>query len=433
MRWSKAKTRISGQSRSRLVDQWICSSSASWRSAGVRMPRRRKNCQLLPGRVGRGAAVAADREGAAGVGVFQARRPVLVGEPALEQAGHEAVAGAEHVEDLDREALAALAVVEARGDGAGEGDRAEHRAALADERRAADRAHRAEGGDGVGRAAGDVELLLGADDQVEEVQGGLQLGGDLGALDEALLARLVAGEAPEVGAVVDVERGAPAALAGEAERLQHRRLGARVAEVGAGGDDGAGVGDQRSVDVVLAERHVGAVLAVEDQREALLVADAEDDEGGQPLGVGDHAAGVDAFGGQGLADEAAHVLVADAGDQRRAEAEAGGAGGDVGGRAADVLVEARHVLEPAADLRAVEVDRGPADGDEVERLGHAFPSLAQNLGEADRAALPTDFSAASASARAISPSWPVVGGAVPRAAPRRRPRSRRRRPRCSAS
>ena len=115
--------------RRRLVDQWICSSSASLRSAGVRMPRSRKKLQLLPRRVGRGAAVARDGEGAAGVGVLERGRPVLVGEPALEQAGHEAVAGAEHVEDLDREAGAALAVVEAVGDGAGEGGGAHRRRA----------------------------------------------------------------------------------------------------------------------------------------------------------------------------------------------------------------------------------------------------------------------------------------------------------------
>ena len=105
---------------------------------------------------------------------FSAGRPVLVGEPALEQAGEEAVAGAEHVEDLDREAGAGLAVVEAGGDRALEGDGA-LRAALADQRRVGDGAHGAERREGVGGAAGDVELLLGADDQVEEVQRRLQL------------------------------------------------------------------------------------------------------------------------------------------------------------------------------------------------------------------------------------------------------------------
>ena len=176
------------------------------------------------------------------------------------------------------------------GDRALEGDRA-LRAALADQRRVRDRAHRAERGDGVGRAAGDVELLLGADDQVEEVQRRLQLLRHLGALHEAALALAVAGDAPEVRAVVDVERRARAVLAREGQRLQHRRLGPRVAEVRPRRQHRAGLGDEALVDVVLGQPHVGAVLAVEDQREALVVADAEEHERGQPLRVDLHARG----------------------------------------------------------------------------------------------------------------------------------------------
>ena len=209
-------------------------------------------------------------------------------EPALEQAGEEAVAGPEHVEDLDRKARAGLAVVEAVGDRALEGDRARG-AALADQRRVRDRPHRAQRRDGVGGAAGDVELLLGADDQVEEMQRRLQLRRHRRALDEAALALAVAGDAPEVRAVVDVERGPRAVLARERQRLQHRRLGARVAEVRAGGEHRARLGDEALVDVVLGQPHVGAVLAVEDQRKALVVADAEDHQRGQPLGIDLHA------------------------------------------------------------------------------------------------------------------------------------------------
>jgi hypothetical protein len=148
-------------------------------------------------------------------------------------------------------------------------------------------------------------------------------------------------------------------------------------EVRAGGDDRAGLGDEAGVDVVLAERHVGAVRAVEDQRELLLVADAEDHQGGEALGVRPDPPHVHALLRQLLADEAAHVLVADAGDEGRSEAEARGARGHVGGRAADVFLEGPHVLEPAADLLPVKVHRGPADGDDVERLGHGAVSLSR--------------------------------------------------------
>ena len=195
----------------------------------------------------------------------------------------------------------------------------------------------------------------------------------LGALDEAALALAVAGDAPEVRAVVDVERGPRAVLAGELQRLQHRRLGARMAEMGPGCEHRPGLGDEALVDVLLGQPHVGAVLAIEDQREPLVVADAEDDQRGQPLGVDLHPAGVHALAGQLLDDEAAHVLVADPGDHCGLQPQPRRAAGDVGRRAPDVLRERAHVLEPPADLVAVEVDRRPADGDEVQRLRHQAP------------------------------------------------------------
>ena len=194
-----------------------------------------------------------------------------------------------------------------------------------------------------------------------------ELGGDGSGRDVALLAGVVAGEPPQVGAVIDVERRAQALRAGEPQGLQHRRLGARMREMRAGRDHAARVRDEGLVDVGLLQRHVGAVLAVEDQREPGLVADAEDDEGGEPLRVRDHAARVDALAGELLAQEAAHGLVADAGEHGRAQPEPRGADRDVGRRAADILAEGGHVLQPPADLGAVEIDRRAADGDHVER------------------------------------------------------------------
>ena len=66
---------------------------------------------------------------------------------------------------------------------------------------------------------------------------------------------------------------------------------------------------------------------------------------------------------------------------RGLEAEARRADRDVGGAAADRLGEGAHVLQPAADLLAVEVDRGAPDGDDVKVLGHlAFlPSAAGSV------------------------------------------------------
>ena len=274
-----------------------------------------KEVELRQRRIGRGAAVARDGEGAAGVRVFERGRPVGVVQPALEQAGEEAVAGAEHVEDLDRKSGAGLAVVEAVGDRSLEGDGA-LRAAFADERRIRDRPHRAQRCDRVGRAAGDMELLLGADDQIKEMQCRLQLPRHGRAFHEAALALAMAGDAPEVRAIVDVERRPCPVLAGKLQRLQHCRLGPGMAEMRARRQHRARLSDEALVDVLLGEPHVGAVLAVEDQRELLVVADAEDDERGQALGVDLYAARVHPLAGKLLEDEAAHVLVADPGDDR---------------------------------------------------------------------------------------------------------------------
>ena len=136
--------------------------------------------------------------------------------------------------------------------------------------------------------------------------------------------------------------------------------------MGAGDDDRLGGGDEGLVDVALVERAVGAIVAIEDQRKGLVVAHAEQNQRGQPRRIGVNAGDVDAFAGALLADEAAHVLVADAGDEPALEAEPRRADGDVGRAAADRLGEARHVFEAAADLGAVEVDGRAADGDEVK-------------------------------------------------------------------
>ena len=63
----------------------------------------------------------------------------------------------------------------------------------------------------------------------------------------------------------------------------------------AGHDDRAGGADEGLVDVGLGERHVGAVLAIEEQRERAVVLDREDGERGQPLGIDLHAVERDAL------------------------------------------------------------------------------------------------------------------------------------------
>ena len=119
-------------------------------------------------------------------------------------------------------------------------------------------------------------------------------------------------------------------------------------------------------DVVVGHRHVGAVLAIEDQRERVAVLDPEHDGRGEPRRVDAHVRDVAAFARERLDEEAAHRVVADARRHRRLEPEARAAERGVGRRAAQVLGEARDVLEPRADLLRVEIDGEPAEADDVE-------------------------------------------------------------------
>ncbi|MCY1295121.1 hypothetical protein D9M70_444470 [compost metagenome] len=202
----------------------------------------------------------------------------------------------------------------------------------------------------------------------------------------------MAGKTPEVRTVVDVEDDPGAAFLGKAHGLALGRIGVRLGKMRAGNQDGAGRADKVFRNVVFAERVVGAVVAIEEQREGLVVFDREDGERRQPLRIGDDAARLDAFTDELLTNEAAHLFVADAGQQRRLETQAGRADRDVAGAATDRLGETRNVFKPRADLLAVEIDRGSADGDQVERLCSLCRNvLAHCFLPADTLAGPTIF------------------------------------------
>ena len=85
--------------------------------------------------------------------------------------------------------------------------------------------------------------------------------------------------------------------------------------MGAGHDDRFYRADQGRVDIVFAQRHVGAVFAIENRREVLIVPHAQDDQRGEAFRVDDDALGGDAFAFKLLGDEAAHMFVANPGDQ----------------------------------------------------------------------------------------------------------------------
>ena len=168
----------------------------------------------------------------------------------------------------------------------------------------------------------------------------------------------------------------------------------------------AALRDVRLLDVRLGDRHVGAVLAQEDERERVLVLDAEHDGGGEPRRIDADVADVAAFARDRLDEEAAHRVVADARDQARLQAEPRAAERGVGRRAAEVLGEARDVLEPRADLLRVEVDAEAAEADDVERRS-AAKRVALRMGALCRAL----GGAVYASRRSAAHRWRVAPAA----------------------
>ena len=126
----------------------------------------------------RGAAVARDHQRAAGVGIATRLLPALVVQVAAQQAGHKRVPRAENVQHLHAHAGHRQAVVKPGWNGVGI-DRAAEGAALADQRCVTHGTHLPQRLQGLRAAARNVKLLLGADNDVEEVQHLLQLAGDL--------------------------------------------------------------------------------------------------------------------------------------------------------------------------------------------------------------------------------------------------------------
>ena len=132
----------------------------------------------------RGAAVTRDHQRAAGVGIAARLLPALVVQVAAQQAGHKRIPRAEDVQHLHAHAGHRQAVVQPGRNGVGI-NRAAERTALADQRGLTHRTHLPQRLQGLRAAARNVKLLLGADNDVEEVQHLLQLAGDLIRGDKA--------------------------------------------------------------------------------------------------------------------------------------------------------------------------------------------------------------------------------------------------------
>ena len=98
--------------------------------------------------------------------------------------------------------------------------------------------------------------------------------------------------------------------------------------------------DRRPRHIVDGQRAVGAVVAVEGQRKPVGRLNRQDDRAGAAARLARDEARLDLLAIEKRGDEVADLIVADRGEQRRAQAEPARADADVGRAAADVGVEA---------------------------------------------------------------------------------------------
>ncbi len=101
------------------------------------------------------------------------------------------------------------------------------------------------------------------------------------------------------------------------QRFQHGGAGVRVGEVRTGHRQRAGGGDVLFVDILRRERHVGAIVTIENERERLLIFNAEHHQRRQPLFIGDQVFGIDACARQRFTQEASVMFIPHAGQHRR--------------------------------------------------------------------------------------------------------------------
>jgi hypothetical protein len=137
--------------------------------------------------------------------------------------------------------------------------------------------------------------------------------------------------------------------------------------MGAGNGQRTALGDKGFTDQVRIQRHVGTVFAHKQQREGVAVFQAQQDQRGQALGVDLHLADVAAFGLKGFGEEAAHLLVAHAGDHRAAQAQPCHAKRQVGRAATQVLGHAACVFQVRAKLLRIQIHRQAAQAGQINR------------------------------------------------------------------
>ena len=116
-----------------------------------------------------------------------------------------------------------------------------------------------------------MPLLLGADNQVAMRKNCLDMGRDPLTLGKTAFAVIMPAKRPQVGAIVDIEGHSSTGSTRHSHRSETGAGDAVGAEMRSGHENRLCRGNEIRIDFGLIYRHVGAVLAIEDQRELLAV------------------------------------------------------------------------------------------------------------------------------------------------------------------
>ena len=137
----------------------------------------------------------------------------------------------------------------------------------------------------MGHSPGDEKLFFGTNQQVELTQRALQLFGDLRIGDEAVGTFTARGQSPQHGAIVDIEHAQNAMLFGVG-KCHHRGCAyAGRTQMRSSDQQRATLRNESLVNLRCVQRHIGAVLTVEQQWEGIAVFETEQHQSGQAMRV----------------------------------------------------------------------------------------------------------------------------------------------------
>ena len=183
----------------------------------------------------------------------------------------------------------------------------------------------------------------------------------------AVVACAARGQAPQHGAVVNVQHTRYAMFFGISQsRLGSAPCGGR-GQMGAGNGQRTALSDKGLTDLARIYGHVGTVFAHEQQRKGVAVFQAEQDQRGETFRVDLHLADVATFALQRFRQKAPHLLVAHTRNHGATQAQACHAKREVGRAATEVLGHAAGVLQPAAELLGIQVNRQTPQAGQINR------------------------------------------------------------------